>query len=77
MKFQKLMSAQSDAQFEVRLGMAVLMSTNDENDAIRYLESIESDTPDAKLYDDGVLVTLLPKAHVYGIKTIRVPVISK
>ena len=77
MKIQKLMSMASEAQFEVRLGVAVLMSTNNEKDAIRYLESIESDTPDAKLFDDGVLVTLLPKAHTHGIKTIRMPVITK
>lgn len=77
MKFQKLMSALSDAQFEVRLGTAVLMSTNEQDDAIEYLDSISADTPDAKLFDDGVLVTLLPKAHVHGVKTIRVPVISR
>lgn len=77
MKFQKLMSAASDAQFEVRLGKAVLMSTNNEKDAIWYLESISSDTPDAKMYDDGVVVTLLPMSQVHGIKTIRMPVVSK
>lgn len=77
MKIQKLMSMASEAQFEVRLGVAVLMSTNDEKDAIHYLESIESDTPDARLYDDGVAVTLLPRSQVYGVKTIRMPVITK
>ena len=77
MKIQKLMSTLSDAQFEIRLGTAVLMSTNEQEDAIEYLDSISADTPDAKLYDDGVVVTLLPKSHVHGIKTIRVPVITK
>lgn len=61
MKFEKLMK-DSISEYEVKLGRATLMHTNNKKDAFLYWESVKVDMPDAYLTRDGIRIAYVTKS---------------
>ena len=61
MKFEKLMK-NAISEYEVKLGGATLMRTNNPKDAFQYWENIKVDTPDAYLTRDGIRIAYVTRS---------------
>lgn len=61
MKIEKLMK-NSISEYEVKLGAATLMRTDNKKDAFQYWENVKVDMPDAYLTRDGIRIAYVTRS---------------
>lgn len=62
MKIQKLMSSKAVSEYEIKLGTATLMRTNNKEDAFQYWENVKADMPDVYLARDGIRIAYVTRS---------------
>lgn len=62
MKIQKLISNEQVSEYEIKLGTATLMRTNNAKDAFQYWENIKVDMPDTYIARDGIRIAYVTRS---------------